>query len=173
MGALYSQKAANNQQLEFNWGAGDAGVRDVALNLMGAGAGLCIIFAHRHWTAMQRLRSFSYYLLASSVFLTGFSTVVQRPDCNTKWRSMHAFNPAKESMTLLVRLETFADRGLETTLSIRLLPDPDNIHIPIREIAGNRFRTLDNVRNLFVFKGAPDETEYFFLGSLVLKKAGS
>lgn len=90
-----------------------------------------------------------------------------------KKRSMHAFNPAKESMTLLVRLETFADRGLETTLSIRLLPGPNNIHIPIREIAGNRFGTLDNVRNLFVFKGAPDETEYFFLGSLVLKKAGS
>jgi len=58
VGALFSQKAVNNQQLEFNWGAGDADVRDVALNLMGAGAGLCIIFAHRHWTAMQRLRSF-------------------------------------------------------------------------------------------------------------------
>ena len=86
---------------------------------------------------------------------------------------MHAFNPAKESMTLLVRLETFADRGLETTLSIRLRPGPNNIHIPIREIAGNRFGTLDNVRNLFVFKGAPGKTEFFFLGSLVLEKAGS
>ena len=48
MSALFSQKVENNQQLEFNWEAGDADVRDVAPNLMGAGAGLCIIFAHRH-----------------------------------------------------------------------------------------------------------------------------
>ena len=86
---------------------------------------------------------------------------------------MHAFNPAKEPMTLLVRLETFADRGLETTLSIRLLPGPNNIHIPIREIAGSRFGKLDKVRNLFVFKEAPNETEFFLLGSLVLERAGS
>ena len=54
MGALFSQKAVNNQQLEFNWGVGDADVKDVALNLMGAGAGLCIIFAHKYWTAIAQ-----------------------------------------------------------------------------------------------------------------------
>lgn len=86
-----------------------------------------------------------------------------------QWLYIDAFSTAPNPLQLEVRLETYSDRGMASTVLIDLPSKPAPVRISLQQLAGDRTGSLQRVKNVYVIADRPAHPTYFYLSSIFLE----